>query len=112
MVSNPKEFSTWAERSTFSYDGSVEIGTRIYFGESGEVEISKQQYKSLLEEFTGMEVNIGTSRDKASEESLGYWLQHNVTPTAIASYVGRILIVEGYAEKGIKHMIHFETITK
>ena len=44
-------------------------------------------------------MNIGTSRDSAPKGSIGEWLQANVTKTAIASYVGPILINEGFAEK-------------
>jgi hypothetical protein len=33
---------------------------------------------------------------------MGDWLQQNVSRTAIASYVGAILIDEGYATKGEK----------
>jgi len=43
---------------------------------------------------------------------LGDWLQNNVTPTAVASHVGSILIEEGYAKKGIKSMIKFKTLKR
>lgn len=53
----------------------------------------------MLEEFNGSTVPIGTSRNKSSSVSLGYWLQENITKTAIESYVGKILLYEGYAIK-------------
>lgn len=105
MLSNPREVTTWAEGSTFTYDGCVDIGTRIYFGKSGVIEVSKQQYQSLLKEYAGVTIDIGTSRDKASTQSLGYWLQKYITKTAIASYVGKILLLEGYAQRVEKSMI-------
>jgi hypothetical protein len=53
----------------------------------------------MINFFSGNVVDIGTSRDIAPKGSLGEWLQENVTKTAIASYVGPILIKEGFAEK-------------
>ena len=44
------------------------------------------------------------------EGSVGEWLQNNVTKTAIASYVGAILIHEGYAVKGKGAEIEFYKI--
>jgi hypothetical protein len=41
----------------------------------------------------------GTSRDKPPDGSLGLWLQTHVTKVATASYIGAILINEGYAVK-------------
>ncbi|MCY6482819.1 hypothetical protein OW763_00405 [Clostridium aestuarii] len=107
MVSNPRKLATWAEGSSFTYDGCVKFGTRIYFGKTGVIEVTKQQYQLLLKKYAGMTISIGTSRDKASIDSLGYWLQKHVTKTAIASYVGRILVQEGYAEKVKGSMIKF-----
>ncbi len=107
IISKPKKLATWAEGSNFRYDGCIEIGTRIYFGETGSIEISKQQYKLLLKEFSGLTIDVGTSRNRASTHSLGYWLQNNITKTAIACYIGRILLQEGYAEKNEGSMIKF-----
>lgn len=96
-----KELSTWAGRSSFKYSGSVADGTVIYYGvgSSFHVSISRDTYNKLLSHFSGKSVSIGTSRDTAPNESLGKWLQQNVIKTAIASYVGPILINEGYAVK-------------
>lgn len=107
MVKNPKELATWGDQSTFTYDGCVDIGTRIYFGKTGVTEITKQQYQSLLKEFSGMTLEVGTSRDNAAIDSLGYWLQNNITKTAIASYVARILLQEGYVKKIDNSMLRF-----
>ncbi len=98
-VKSPKKLITWGGKSTFTYDGCVEIGTRIYFGKKSAIEVTKQHYQLLLKEFSGMPIKIGTSRDNAPINSLGYWLQNNITKTAIASYVGRILLQEGYAKQ-------------
>jgi hypothetical protein len=90
---------TWGGRSTFDYVGSVETGTRITYGKGHTVEISAQQYAALRQFFLNRAVPAGTPRTKAPGESLGAWLQANVTRTAIASYVAPILILEKYAER-------------
>ena len=46
---------------------------------------------------------MGTSRTEPPEDSIGAWLLMNVTPVAIASYVGPILVLEGYARRVGKH---------
>jgi hypothetical protein len=95
-----KPLMTWRKKSCFCYSGSIKDGTSIRYGSGYPVQVTASQYQALLNHFKGREVDIGTSRDKATDESVGKWLQQNVTKTAIASYVGPILIAEGYAEKG------------
>jgi hypothetical protein len=97
-----KKIRTWANRSEFRYDGSVTTGTTIYYGSNSSIVVTADQYSSLLQQFKCQTPNIGTSRDRAPKGGVGNWLQQNVTPTAIASYIGAILIDEGYAIKGAK----------
>ena len=94
-----KELITWGERSSFEYDGSVDVGTAIRFGTNGRQFVTREQYVALLAHFKGRTVDIGTSRDNPPEDSVGAWLQEHATKTAIASYVGAILVAEGYAER-------------
>jgi hypothetical protein len=95
-----QRLKTWAGRSTFSYEGSVAQGTLIRFGRLGwPVRIGAEGYRRLLEHFAGKTVHIGTSRDGPPPGSLGEWMQRHVTRTALASYVGPILVHEGYAER-------------
>lgn len=96
-----KKLSTWGGRSSFAYEGSVEKGTTLYYGKNNvyAISISPATYKSLLAHFKGRTVAIGTPRTDPPEDSVGAWLMEYVTKTAIASYVGAILIREGYAEK-------------
>lgn len=99
---------TWKEKSTFRYTGSVENGTKIFYGKEGKVFISATQYAKLLNHFRGHTVDIGTSRDNRPRGSVGEWLQQSkVTKPAIASYVGPILITERYAEKAGGSKIRF-----
>ena len=93
----------------FEYIGSVEEGTTIYYGKirNGEhnyrTTVKKDEYQKLLETFKNKgPIKMGTSHDKPPEGSVGKWLIDNVEEAvrAIASYVGSILIHEGYAIKG------------
>jgi hypothetical protein len=93
---------TWAKRRQFTYTGSVPTGTEIQYGNGSKATVSDQQYLLLLTHFSKKEVPIGTSRSDPPKGSLGRWLRANVTPTAIASYVGPILVWEGYAIVGAK----------
>lgn len=105
------ELETWGGGSEFSYEGSVEDGTNIKYGNGRKVRVNAQQYKLLRQHFRNRVVQIGTTRNTKTTEpppsSLGAWLFSNVTKTAIASYVGPILIREGYAEKVGKDEISF-----
>jgi hypothetical protein len=94
-----KKLSTWAGRSEFEYDESVATGTTIYYGSNSSTLVSADQYSALLQRFIGQAPNIGTSRDQAPKGSMGDWLQQNATRTAIALYVGVILIDDEYATK-------------
>ena len=94
-----RQLKTWAGRSEFSYDGSVSAGTEIWYGQGWLVRVSADEYRALLKHFRHAETEMGTSRDTAPNGSVGAWLQKNVTKSAIASYVGPILLHEGYAER-------------
>lgn len=97
-----KKIKTWSGGdSYFEYEGSVESGTDIYFGKNSKktINVSKEQYQMLISHFEGQTVSIGTSRDVRPVGSVGEWLEDNVVKTAIASYVGAILIEEGFAIK-------------
>ena len=97
-----KELRTWGGRRGFKYSGSVASGTDIRYGRGWRQLVSREQYTALLGHFRGRTVSIGTSRDNRPKGSVGEWFKEHVTQTAIASYVGAILIHEGYAEKGLK----------
>lgn len=98
---------TWAGKSKFSYSGSVAQGTTITYGSGFLITLSAFQYNALLNHFRGRTVDIGTSHDNPPRGSVGEWLQSHVTKTGIASYVGPILIAEGYAEKAGGPRIRF-----
>ena len=93
------DLKTWAGKSNFSYTGSVEQGTTISYGKGSSVKISSDVYSKMLTNFKGLTVNIGTSRTAPPKGSLGDWFKINEGKAAVTSYVGPILIREGYAEK-------------
>ncbi len=95
---------TWGGHSTFEYEGSLDSGITLYYGReyANSLPISGKKLRQGLSAFAGREVPIGTSRTNAPESSLGRWLQDNVTNTAIASYIGPLVIELGYAERGTR----------
>ena len=97
--------ATWGARSRFDYSGSVETGTDIFYGRGWKVRVDAEDYTALRKHFLGRVVPAGTSRSNPPTDSLGAWLQANVTKTAIASYVAPILVLEGYARRVGKHDI-------
>ena len=96
---------TWGRRSQFQYTGSVETGTDITYGEGRKARVNAHHYVALRQRFLNRQVPVGTSMTDPPANSLGAWLQANVTRTAIASYVGPILVREGYAERVGEHDI-------
>jgi hypothetical protein len=96
------QLSTWRGRSKFSYTGSVASGTELHYGGQfrHRTTVEARTYTYLLATFAGKGVSIGTSRTIPPDGSIGAWLKKNVTETALASYVGPILIHEGYAVRG------------
>ena len=99
-------WETWGGKSTFDYTGSVETGTEIIYGQGYKIRVTAAQYKALRRHFLHRIVPVGTSRTNAPRESLGSWLQANVTRVAVASYVAQILVLEGFAERVGKNDIH------
>lgn len=105
----PIPLATWAGRSQFTYTGSVAEGATVEHGgeRRRKVDVSADQFRALLKHFRGRTVPIGTSRVDPPEGSLGEWLRQHVTKTALASYVGPVLIAEGYAERASRSEIRF-----
>lgn len=97
--------NTLGARSRFDYSGSVETGTDIVYGRGWKTRVDAQQYKALRDHFLNRIVPAGTSRTDPPADSLGAWLQANVTVTGIVSYVAAILVLEGYAVREGKHDI-------
>ncbi len=97
-MNETKISQTWAGKTEFTYFGSVAEGTTIPIYGYQRVIISASDYESLLDQFRGCTVDLGTSFSPPGG-SVGEWLKSNVTKTKIAPQVGAILIAEGYAER-------------
>jgi hypothetical protein len=98
-MSKPKSLKTWAEGSSFNYEGSVKEGTKIFYGSGQKTLVEASVYERMLKHFRGRTVDCGTSRDNPQLDSLGEWIQENVIKRSLSSYVGAILVSEGYAIK-------------
>lgn len=81
----------------FSYSRDVDGTLRITFGSGYKSKLTLAQFAVMLAKFRGRTVPLGTSRHAPIAGSLGQWLRANVSPTALASYVGPILVPEQHA---------------
>jgi hypothetical protein len=98
---------TITKSKSFKYDGSVNKGTTIYFGEGNKVYVSNDKWTSLIKTFNSKTIRIGSSRTDPQKGSLGDWLMNNVTKQAIASYIAPILIHEEFAKQEGRFNIKF-----
>lgn len=88
---------TKARGVPFSYEKTAHSDVRIEFGHGRKAAVPAADWRRLIQQFRGRLAQLGTSRDRPPPSSVGEWLQQNVTPVAIASYVGPILVHEGCA---------------
>jgi hypothetical protein len=88
---------TKTKGAQFSYERTPDGRIRLEYGKKGQITIATEDYERLIEAFRGRTVPLGTSRDNPPPGSVGEWLQENVKRTAIASYIGPILVYEGHA---------------
>lgn len=111
-MENFKELPTWAQRTTFRYKGSVKLGTHLEFGTNfkWKGEITSDQYKKMLSHFNGQSVLLGTQHTSTpAKNSLAEWIKLNCNSSRVmTSYVGPILVNEGYATKS-SGMITFKS---
>lgn len=92
----------------FSYTGTPETGTDLYFGDGRKVSVSAAKYVALRAYFRDMRVAIGASRTNPPVGSLGAWLRENLSNLpAIASYVAPILTDAGWARSINNRTIEF-----
>ena len=93
---------TWGEKSEFDYSGDFPNDTTIRFGTdlARSYTVTADQWDALLKAFQGRGyVALGTSRDSPPPGSIGEWWKSNYNTPALMSYIGRILLLEGYAQK-------------
>src|SRR5690606_32479244 len=90
-----RRLKTRTGTSEFCYERMPDGSIVIQYGSGSEAALPAQKMQELLRTFSGRTVASGTSRDAPPRDSVGAWLQQNVTRTAIASYVLPILVAEG-----------------
>ena len=88
---------TRAKSAKFSYERTLDGTIRIEYGNQREISITESDYQRLIVAFKGQRASLGASRTLPPRGSVGEWLQQHVTRTAIASYIGAILIHENRA---------------
>jgi len=100
---------TWGGDASFSYEGDVLSGTTIYYGNAlrWKATIKAEDYRKLLRRFSGKEVSIGTSKTDPPPGSVGEWVKANINKSGLMSYIGAILVREGYAAKPDRGRIQF-----
>jgi len=98
---------TWKRRSQFVYNGNVNIGTEIIYGNNRRISVSTQQYQTLINHFHGQIVEVSPSRTDPAAGSLEQWLHQNITRTAIANYVAPILVEEHIATRTPNNRLQF-----
>ena len=95
-----KTIPTWGQRSKFQYEGSVATGTKIHGRNAPVISITKEYYADILKHFACKTVKSGTPFDLPPEGSLGwYMMEQKMTRSSYVTYVGAILVEEGYAKK-------------
>lgn len=73
-------------------------GTTFLFS-TGPLFVAAFDYYRMMVRFQGQTVNIGTSRTDPPVGSVGAWLFENVTKTNVMSFMGAVLVDEGFVKK-------------
>jgi len=97
------ELQTWSGKKRFRYEFSRStLDVRIFCGEgfSRIYQVEGQAIRAALRQFCGKETPAGTNRTNPPTGSIGDWFLVNWKRGGIISYLGPILIEEGYAKPG------------
>ncbi len=72
--------------------------------------VKAEEYRALLANFSGQEVALGNYRNPVGG-TVEEWLKKQYDQWGLASYIGVILVTEGYAERGVsKGRIRFNPL--
>lgn len=93
---------TWTGAKEFKYSGQIGEGLKIHCGKgfSRLYTMTASELREALTEFSGREVKIGTHRTAPPDGSIGDWMRRKFRKGGIMSYLGPILIEEGWASRG------------
>lgn len=105
-----KELYTLKKKKSFAYEGTLESGMTIFYGENREdsLYISGTQYADLIACFKGRTVRIGAGHGKVETDSMREWIVSHIGKAGIVSYIAAILVEEGVAEKVDMTSIYFK----
>jgi len=98
-----KVLHTWSGKQSFRYEfDRSTLDVRIFCGQefSRTYQVEGQAVRAALLEFSGGETPAGTNRTHPPHASIGDWFRVNCKRGGIMSYLGPILIEEGYAKRG------------
>jgi|ERR1035437_2736530 hypothetical protein len=102
-MSTGKHLKTWAHHKPFRYDlDRRTFNLLVYCGQasSHRYALDGQRLCEALAHFSGKDVQIGTHRTKPPQGSIGQWLLATCKRGGIMSYLGPVLIAEGFADRG------------
>lgn len=94
-----RTLTAFGKHGKFSYQGNLDVGTKILFGRGKSFVVPPDLYAELLAHYRGRLVEIGASRNPV-RDSLGSWLRKRLPDVELPSaYVGPILVEEGAAQR-------------
>ena len=86
------------KKKPFWYARTRHRNILIEFGEGREYTVTAQQYQHMIRAFSGQVVKLGPTHGNPKPGTVEAWVNHNITGTGIASYLGPILVHEKRAE--------------
>ncbi len=102
-MSTEKDLKTWARGKPFRYElDQCTFNVLVHCGQgaSHQYTLDGQRLREALARFSGKDVQIGTHRTKPPRGSVGEWLLATCKRGGIMSYLGPVLIAEGFADHG------------
>jgi hypothetical protein len=97
------ELPTWGGKQRFRYEfDRSTLDVRIFCGDncSRIYQLDGASLREALVKFSGKESLAGTHRTEPPPDSIGDWLRVHCKRGGIMSYLGPLLIHEGYAKRG------------
>jgi hypothetical protein len=97
-----QELPTWPGKKRLRYTGSILTGVTVQCGTgfAHAYSLNEFQLKEVLTRFSGREVKVGTHRTNPPDGSIGDWIRIQHKLGGFMSYLGPILIEEGFAQRG------------
>jgi hypothetical protein len=104
LATMPTVLQSWSGRKSFRYEFSRStLDVQIFCGKkfSRKYRVDGACLRAVLLKFSGKDSPAGTNRTQPPPDSIGDWLRVHCKRGGIMSYLGPILIEEGYAKLGL-----------